>query len=144
MTFGNVMLGRLAMSKTYRDVGVIVERFVVFLEHPQVVHWKRSGNGWGLLQAIFGKMVVFLLWGANGQLPRSGFVAWGVRIQRNLRGIVASRARMWRNVQGLVAGPFWGLLGPSWPVLGLSWARKSHATNRGKPKKISAKGLRLP
>ena len=60
MTFGNVMLGRLAMSKTYRDVEVIVERFVVFLEHsPQVVHWKRSGNGWGLPQAIFGNMLFF-------------------------------------------------------------------------------------
>ena len=101
MTFGNVMLGRLAMSKTYRDVEVIVERFVVFLERfPPVVHWKRAGDGWGLLQAIFGKIVVFLLWrrsGAFGQLPRGGFVAWGVRILRHLRGIVASRARILRN-----------------------------------------------
>ena len=57
------MLGRLAMSKTYRDVEIIVERFVVFIEHfPPVVHWKRSGNGWGLLQAVLGQIAVFLLW----------------------------------------------------------------------------------
>ena len=57
------MLERLAMSKTYRDVEIIVERFVVVLEHfPPVVHWKRSGNGWGLLQAVFWKIAVFLLW----------------------------------------------------------------------------------
>eukprot|EP00959_Pyramimonas_sp_CCMP1952_P395235 8281352-Pyramimonas_sp.AAC.1 len=50
MTLGNVMLGRLAMSKTNRDPKIIVERFVVFLEHcPPAVHWKRSGNGWGLI-----------------------------------------------------------------------------------------------
>ena len=72
------MLGRLAMSKTYRDVEVIVERFVVFLEHsPQVVHWKRSGNGWGLLQAIFGKMIFsalekeWRLWAASARWIRS-------------------------------------------------------------------------
>ena len=53
------MLERLAMSKTYRDVEIIVERFVVFLEHsPPVAQWKR----WGLLQAVFGKIAVFLLW----------------------------------------------------------------------------------